>query len=151
LFGISVLAAMAFVVTVAALQAAFGLSGTAVAAAVLLIVGNPLNGVTVATPLLPNGCRQIPNDATVRAINDQIYFGGQHSPKALATPRPPRTCRISISGRDALFANVRANGTEPRAESLAEVVHRGVVYDLEVDTTHTESLDCARAIAAHVK
>ncbi len=87
LFGISVLAAAAFVVTVAALQAAFGLPGTAVAAAVLLIVGNPLNGVTVATPLLPDGYRQIapafPNNATVRAIKDQIYFGGQHSPTAL--------------------------------------------------------------------
>jgi hypothetical protein len=87
LFGISVLAAMAFVVTVAALQAAFGLPGTAVAAAVLLIVGNPVNGVTVAAPLLPDGYRQIasafPNNATVRAIKDQIYFGGQHSPKAL--------------------------------------------------------------------
>jgi hypothetical protein len=87
LFGISVLSAMAFVATVAALQAAFGLPGTAVAAAVLLIVGNPLNGVTVAIPLLPDGYRQIapafPNNATVRAIKDQIYFGGQHSPKAL--------------------------------------------------------------------
>jgi chloramphenicol 3-O phosphotransferase len=37
------------------------------------------------------------------------------------------------------------------AASQAEMVHRGVVYDLEVDTTHTESLDCARAIAAQVK
>jgi chloramphenicol 3-O phosphotransferase len=36
------------------------------------------------------------------------------------------------------------------AASQAEVVHRGVVYDLEVDTTHTESLECARTIAAHV-
>ncbi len=87
LFGISALAAMAFVVTVAALQAAFGLAGTAVAAGVLLIVGNPLNGVTVATPLLPDVYRQLapalPNNATVRAIKDQIYFGGQHSAEAL--------------------------------------------------------------------
>jgi hypothetical protein len=87
LFGISVLAAMAFVVTVAALQAAFGLLGTALAAAVLLIIGNPLNGVTVAVPVLPDGYREIapafPNNAAVRAIKDQIYFGGQHSPKAL--------------------------------------------------------------------
>ena len=87
LFGISVLAAMAFVVTVAALQTAFGLPGTAVAAAVLLIVGNAVNGVTVAIPLLPDGYRQIapafPNNAAVRSIKDQIYFGGQHSPKAL--------------------------------------------------------------------
>jgi chloramphenicol 3-O phosphotransferase len=36
------------------------------------------------------------------------------------------------------------------AASQADVVHEGVFYDLEVDTTHTESLVCARAIAAHV-
>ena len=35
------------------------------------------------------------------------------------------------------------------AVSQAELVHRGVVYDLEVDTTHTEALVCARTIAAH--
>ena len=36
------------------------------------------------------------------------------------------------------------------AASQAELVHTGVVYDLEVDTTRTESLACARAIAAHI-
>jgi chloramphenicol 3-O phosphotransferase len=30
-------------------------------------------------------------------------------------------------------------------------VHEGVVYDVDVDTTHIESLDCARAIAAKVQ
>jgi chloramphenicol 3-O-phosphotransferase len=34
------------------------------------------------------------------------------------------------------------------AASQAELVHKDVVYDIEVDTTHTESLDCARLIAA---
>ena len=34
------------------------------------------------------------------------------------------------------------------AQSQAAVVHQGVVYDVEVDTTHAESLECARAIAA---
>jgi chloramphenicol 3-O phosphotransferase len=29
-------------------------------------------------------------------------------------------------------------------------VHDGVVYDLEVDTTHAEALDCARIIAARI-
>jgi chloramphenicol 3-O phosphotransferase len=32
----------------------------------------------------------------------------------------------------------------------AEVVHQGIVYDLEVDTSHAESIECARTIAAHV-
>jgi chloramphenicol 3-O phosphotransferase len=35
------------------------------------------------------------------------------------------------------------------AASQACVVHEGVSYDLEVDTTDAESLVCARAIAAH--
>jgi chloramphenicol 3-O phosphotransferase len=37
------------------------------------------------------------------------------------------------------------------AASQAEVVHQGVVYDLQVDTAHTEALECARAIAARVR
>jgi chloramphenicol 3-O phosphotransferase len=37
------------------------------------------------------------------------------------------------------------------AASQAEVVHQGVTYDLEVDTTHAEAMECARTIAAHVK
>lgn len=36
------------------------------------------------------------------------------------------------------------------AASQADLVHDGVRYDLEVDTTHTESLDCARAIATYI-
>ncbi|MBK3590520.1 chloramphenicol phosphotransferase, partial [Streptomyces sp. MBT57] len=37
------------------------------------------------------------------------------------------------------------------AASQAELVHRGVAYDLEVDTTRTEAMACARAIAGHVR
>jgi chloramphenicol 3-O phosphotransferase len=33
----------------------------------------------------------------------------------------------------------------------AEIVHKGVVYDLEIDSGHAESLDCARTIASYVK
>ncbi|MGH3303125.1 MAG: phosphotransferase-like protein [Streptosporangiaceae bacterium] len=36
------------------------------------------------------------------------------------------------------------------AASQADLVHDGVCYDLEVDTTHTECLVCARTIAAHL-
>jgi chloramphenicol 3-O phosphotransferase len=36
------------------------------------------------------------------------------------------------------------------AASQAEMVHQGVVYDLQVDTAHTEARNCARAIAARV-
>jgi chloramphenicol 3-O phosphotransferase len=37
------------------------------------------------------------------------------------------------------------------AASQAGLVHQGVVYDLQVDTTRTEALECARAIAARVQ
>jgi chloramphenicol 3-O phosphotransferase len=37
------------------------------------------------------------------------------------------------------------------AASQADLVHRGVYYDLTVDTTRTEALECARTIAAHVR
>lgn len=36
------------------------------------------------------------------------------------------------------------------ATSQEDVVHRGMVYDLEVDTAQAESMECARATAAHV-
>jgi chloramphenicol 3-O phosphotransferase len=37
------------------------------------------------------------------------------------------------------------------AASQAELVHEGVCYDLEVDTSHSEAIDCARAIAAYLR
>jgi hypothetical protein len=36
------------------------------------------------------------------------------------------------------------------ARSQAELVHKGVSYDVEVGTTRAEAVDCARAIAAQV-
>jgi chloramphenicol 3-O phosphotransferase len=44
----------------------------------------------------------------------------------------------------------RGDRVQGMAAAQAEVVHQGVLYDVEVDTTHTEALACARAIAAHV-
>jgi chloramphenicol 3-O phosphotransferase len=90
--------------------------------------------------------------AGARVIVDEIFLGGaasqQRSQKALA-------------GLDVLWVGVRcdsavAAGRElargdrvtGMAVSQAELVHQGVVYDLEVDTTHTEALGCARIIAA---
>lgn len=43
-----------------------------------------------------------------------------------------------------------ANRTVGMAASQAELVHEGVKYDLEVDTTHTESIDCAHTIALNL-
>ncbi|MFD3532472.1 chloramphenicol phosphotransferase CPT [Streptomyces sp. NPDC058664] len=44
----------------------------------------------------------------------------------------------------------RGDRTPGMAAQQAQIVHEGVEYDLTVDTTRTESLDCARAIAARL-
>jgi chloramphenicol 3-O phosphotransferase len=92
--------------------------------------------------------------AGARIIVDDVFLGGA------ATQAEWRTV---LDGLDVVWVGVRceaavADGREigrgdrvrGMAAQQAELVHRGVVYDLEVDTTHTEALDCARVIAAHV-
>jgi chloramphenicol 3-O phosphotransferase len=93
--------------------------------------------------------------AGARVILDEVLLGG-----AAAQQRWQKT----LAGLDVLWVGVRcdavvaagrevARGDRVRgmAVSQAEVVHNGVVYDVEVDTTHAESLECARAIAAALR
>ncbi|MEV6742265.1 chloramphenicol phosphotransferase CPT [Streptomyces sp. NPDC051104] len=93
--------------------------------------------------------------AGARVIVDDVFLGGAAS---------QQRWQKALSGLDALWVGVRcesavAAGREiargDRAQGMAalqaEMVHRGVVYDLEVDTTHTESLECARTVAARIK
>ncbi|MGY1840379.1 MULTISPECIES: chloramphenicol phosphotransferase CPT [unclassified Modestobacter] len=92
--------------------------------------------------------------AGARVIVDDVFLGGAAS--------QART-RAHLAGLAVLWVGVRcdpavATGRElargdrvtGMAASQAEIVHRGVHYDFEVDTTRTEALDCARAIAARV-
>ncbi|MEU6888961.1 chloramphenicol phosphotransferase CPT [Streptomyces viridosporus] len=92
--------------------------------------------------------------AGVRVIVDDVFLGGAAS---------QQRWRKALDGLAVLWVGVRcesavaagreiARGDRVRgmAASQADVVHRGVFYDLEVDTTRTESLPCARAIAARV-
>jgi chloramphenicol 3-O phosphotransferase len=44
-----------------------------------------------------------------------------------------------------------SSGKSGMAAAQAVLVRRGVAYDMQVDTTHTEALDRARAIAALVQ
>lgn len=89
-----------------------------------------------------------------RVIIDDVFLGGRESQDRL---------RERLEGLDVLWVGVRcdpetAAGREiargdrvsGMAASQAEKVHKGVVYDVEVDTSHTESVECARAIAKHV-
>jgi chloramphenicol 3-O phosphotransferase len=92
--------------------------------------------------------------AGARIIVDDVFLGGaasqQRWQQALATLRV-----LWVGVRcDGAVAEAReiARGDRPAgmAASQAEAVHQGVTYDFEVDTTHAEALDCARAIAARV-
>jgi chloramphenicol 3-O phosphotransferase len=92
--------------------------------------------------------------AGARVILDEVFLGGVQSQQ--------RWQRV-LAGLDVLWVGVRCEsgvvaGREiargDRVQGMAvlqsEVVHQGVHYDLEVDTTHTESIACARTIAARL-
>jgi chloramphenicol 3-O phosphotransferase len=92
--------------------------------------------------------------AGARVIVDDAFLGGAAS---------QRRWQRALAGLDVLWVAVRcdsevaagrelARGDRVRgmAVSQVEIAHQGVVYDLEVDTTHTEAMACARTIAAHV-
>jgi chloramphenicol 3-O phosphotransferase len=96
--------------------------------------------------------------AMVRAgapvILDDVFLGGAGSQR--------RWQRV-LDGLTVLWVGVRCDSAVASAREAArgdrvpgmaalqaEMVHRGVVYDLEVDTTFTEPLACARTIAARL-
>jgi chloramphenicol 3-O phosphotransferase len=56
-------------------------------------------------------------------------------------------CESAVAEDRGVARGDRAKGM---AASQADMVHDGVAYDIEVDTTHTESMACARTIAARV-
>ncbi|MCX5057279.1 chloramphenicol phosphotransferase CPT [Streptomyces sp. NBC_00201] len=92
--------------------------------------------------------------AGARVIIDDVFLGGAATQERW---------RKVLDGLDVLWVAVRceaavaagreiARGDRVRgmAERQAELVHRGVLYDVEVDTARTESLECARTITQAV-
>ena len=93
--------------------------------------------------------------AGARIIHDEAFLGGAASQQRWLT---------ALGALHVLWVGVRCDGAVATAREIArgdritgmaasqaELVHHGVRYDLQVDTTHTEALDCARAIAARVR
>jgi chloramphenicol 3-O phosphotransferase len=89
--------------------------------------------------------------AGARVILDDVFLGGAASQERV---------RAALDGLSVLWVGVRCDPEVAAGRELARgdriagmaalqatAVHEGVEYDLEVDTTRTESLDCARAIA----
>jgi chloramphenicol 3-O phosphotransferase len=92
--------------------------------------------------------------AGARIIVDEAFLG-----RAASQQRWQR----ALAGLEVLWVGVRCDGAVAAARELArgdrvagmaasqaDLVHEGVAYDLEVDTTRAEALDCARTIAARV-
>jgi chloramphenicol 3-O phosphotransferase len=93
--------------------------------------------------------------ARVGVIVDDVFLGGAVS---------QQRWRRGLQGLDVLWVGVRCDGQVAAdrevargdriagmALSQAELVHQGVGYDLEVDTTQAGSMECARLIADRVR
>lgn len=92
--------------------------------------------------------------AGARVVVDDVFLGGaasqQRWQKALGELA---VLWVGVRCESAVAADrevARGDRVQGMAASQADVVHDGVFYDLEVDTTRTESMVCARTIAAHV-
>lgn len=90
--------------------------------------------------------------AGARVIVHDVFLSGAES---------QRRWRVALEDLDVVWVGVRcdaevaagreiARGDRVRGMAAAqtEAVHRGVVYDVDVDTTRTESIVCAKTITA---
>jgi chloramphenicol 3-O phosphotransferase len=92
--------------------------------------------------------------AGARVIIDDVFLGGAASQERIRKHMDDlevlwvgvRCDPLIAAGREI----ARGDRVSGMATSQAEIVHTRVVYDIEVDTSHAESLACARAIAARV-
>jgi chloramphenicol 3-O phosphotransferase len=88
-------------------------------------------------------------------ILDEIFLGGGEG---------QQRWRPVLAGLSVLWVGVRCEAAVAAGRELARgdriggmaaaqagLVHRGMAYDLEVDTTHAEALECARVIAARIR
>jgi chloramphenicol 3-O phosphotransferase len=86
-----------------------------------------------------------------RVVMDDVFLGGPSSQQRwrnaigdLQTLWVGVHCDPEVAALRELARGDRAPGM---AERQAVIVHKDVTYDVEVDTSHTESIDCARTIA----
>ncbi|MET8686179.1 chloramphenicol phosphotransferase CPT [Streptomyces sp. NPDC004732] len=92
--------------------------------------------------------------AGARIVVDEIFLGGagsQHRWQQALGGLPVLWVGVRCDGEIAAAREIaRGDRAVGMAASQAETVHRGMVYDVEIDTARTESMECARTIAAHV-
>lgn len=93
--------------------------------------------------------------AGARLVVDDVFLGGAASQRRwLDALGDVPTLWVGVRC-DAAVAREREAARGDRivgmAAQQADVVHEGVAYDLEVDTTRTDPTSCAQAIAAHLR
>jgi chloramphenicol 3-O phosphotransferase len=92
--------------------------------------------------------------AGARIIVDDVFLGGAASQRRwLNALGDLPALWVGVRCESAVAAGreiARGDRVPGMAALQADVVHEGVRYDLEIDTTHTESLECARSIAARL-
>ncbi|WP_369372904.1 chloramphenicol phosphotransferase CPT [Streptomyces sp. cg36] len=92
--------------------------------------------------------------AGARVIVDEVFLGGADSQKRWQEALGElRVLWVGVRCDGAVAADrevARGDRLIGMAASQADVVHRDMVYDLEVDTARAESMECARTIAARV-
>ena len=92
--------------------------------------------------------------AGARIVVDDVFLSGAASQARL---------RSAFARLEVLWAGVRCDASVAAAREMArgdrvpgmaasqaELTHKRVIYDISVDTSHAEALDCARLIAARV-
>jgi chloramphenicol 3-O phosphotransferase len=93
--------------------------------------------------------------AGANVIVDDVFLGGAASQQRwqdaigdLEVVWVGVRCEAGVAAGRELARGDRAVGM---AASQADIVHDGVKYDVEIDTAHAESIDCARTIASHLR
>jgi chloramphenicol 3-O phosphotransferase len=93
--------------------------------------------------------------AGARIIIDDVFLSGAASQQrwkdALGTLQVLWVGVHCEPGVAASRESARGDRPAGMAASQAEVVHEGIGYDFEVDTTRTKAVECARAIAAQTR
>jgi chloramphenicol 3-O phosphotransferase len=92
--------------------------------------------------------------AGARVIVDDVFLGGTESRQrwekvldGLGVVWVGVRCDAAVAAGRELARGDRVSGM---AEVQAELVHRGMTYDVEVDTTRTEAFQCAEVIAERI-
>src|SRR5689334_4525488 len=92
--------------------------------------------------------------AGARVIVDDVFLGGTESRQrwekvlqGLEVLWVGVRCDADVAAGRELARGDRVSGM---AEAQADLVHRGMTYDIEVDTGRAEAVECAKVIAARV-